>query len=180
MIAVRRLFLIRHAGTPATRHAGFAADESLTSAGVSTAGALPSLVPGLEHAWTSPTTRARETAVAAGWSAHDEPRLAPLDLGMWQSNALQTVGGADPTGMVRWLTDPAARPHGGETIIELIDRVQNLLAVTHASVIRAAVVVALDAPAESFWRVDVAPASVTELHTRAAGWALVGSNRTSR
>jgi len=103
---------------------------------------------------------------------------------------LPDIGGTDPEGMLRWRSDPTARPHGGETLVELIDRVRqllgefhdpgaaDLLAVTHAAVIRAAVVVAMHAPAESFWRVDVAPASVTELHTRGSGWVLVRSNVT--
>jgi broad specificity phosphatase PhoE len=46
------------------------------------------------------------------------------------------------------------------------------VAVTHAGWVRTAVLQALDAPPASFWRVDVAPASVTVLHRRDRGWAL--------
>jgi broad specificity phosphatase PhoE len=47
-----------------------------------------------------------------------------------------------------------------------------LAAVTHPAVIRAAVLVALDAPPRSFWRVDVAPASRTVMHLRGQAWTL--------
>ena len=190
MNAVRRLFLVRHAGTAATRQARFAVDEPLAPAGLVAAAGLAALVPRLDFAWCSPTLRTRETAAAAGWQGADDARLRPLDLGSWVSKQLP-FGGTDPLGMVSWLSDPAARPHGGETIVELIERIGTLLAdwhdsaaadliaVTHAAVVRAAVVVALGAPPEAFWRVEAAPASVTELHTRGTGWVLVGANLTS-
>ncbi|MEP7054698.1 MAG: histidine phosphatase family protein [Actinomycetota bacterium] len=188
MTGVRRLLLVRHAGTAATRHADFPVDEPLAPSGLAAAAGLPSLVPEVDEALCSPALRARETAAAAGWRPVVEPRLGPLDLGLWSGRDLQTIGGTDPAGMVRWLGDPAARPHGGETVLELIHRIRllladwhrpaaaDLLAVTHAAVIRAAVVVVLDAPAEAFWRVEAGPASVTELHTRGAGWVLFRSN----
>jgi broad specificity phosphatase PhoE len=47
-----------------------------------------------------------------------------------------------------------------------------LVAVTHPSVIRAAIVVVLDAPPKSFWRIDVGPASRTVLHFRGQAWTL--------
>jgi broad specificity phosphatase PhoE len=46
------------------------------------------------------------------------------------------------------------------------------VAVTHAAWVRTAVLVALDAPPAAFWRVDVAPASLTVLHRRDLGWGL--------
>lgn len=188
MTAVRRLLLVRHAGTPATRHADFSGNESLTPAGALAAAALRPLAKGGDVVACSPSLRARETAAAAGWDAAPDERLAALDAGVWSGQALQQIGGTDPQGLVRWLADPGARPHGGETILELIARVRglltewhdplapDLLAVTHGSVIRAAVVIALDAPPDAFWRVEAAPASATELHTRGAGWVLFRAN----
>ena len=44
---------------------------------------------------------------------------------------------------------------------------------THPAVIRAAILVALDAPPKSFWRIDIAPVSHTVLHLpRAGSWTL--------
>jgi broad specificity phosphatase PhoE len=82
-----------------------------------------------------------------------------------------------------WLTDPARAPHGGESIVDLIERVAGWLAsltqdasptvaVTHPAVIRAAILGALDMPPKSFWRIDIAPVSRTFLHFRKGNWTL--------
>jgi broad specificity phosphatase PhoE len=47
------------------------------------------------------------------------------------------------------------------------------VAVTHASVIRAAIVAALQAEARSFWHIDIAPLSLTELSANGGRWTLV-------
>jgi broad specificity phosphatase PhoE len=81
------------------------------------------------------------------------------------------------------LSDPAASPHRGESIVDLIARVRgwlsdvatagkDTLAVTHPAVVRAAVLVSMNAPAQSFWRIDVAPLTVTRLHCRDGVWTL--------
>ena len=43
---------------------------------------------------------------------------------------------------------------------------------THAAVIRAAVLIVLDAPASAFWRIDVEPLSLTDLRFDGRRWAL--------
>ncbi len=48
------------------------------------------------------------------------------------------------------------------------------LAVTHASVIRAAIVTAIEAEPRSFWRIDVAPLSMAKLSGHGGRWNLVG------
>lgn len=188
MTAVRRLLLIRHGGTTATRRGDFAVDEPLTPQGKIAAAGLARWASPNTAAVSSPTRRARETALAAGWVAAVDDRLAPLDAGLWTGQTLQQIGLIDPQGMVRWLSDPAARPHGGETIVELLDRMRGLLAqwhdpavpdlvaITHGALIRAAVVLALGAPPEAFWQVEAAPASLTELHTRGPRWVLTRVN----
>jgi broad specificity phosphatase PhoE len=45
--------------------------------------------------------------------------------------------------------------------------------VTHASVIRAAIVCALEAEPRSFWRIDIAPLSLTRLSGNHGRWTLV-------
>ena len=50
------------------------------------------------------------------------------------------------------------------------------VAVTHAGVIRAALVCALDAPVQAFWRFDVAPLSRTVLHAHDGRWTVRGVN----
>ena len=54
----------------------------------------------------------------------------------------------------------------------LTTRRSRLVAVTHPAIIRAAILVALDAPPKSFWRIDIAPVSRTVLHFRGHAWTL--------
>jgi broad specificity phosphatase PhoE len=176
-----RLLLIRSAATAATRRAAFAADEPLDVRGSRAAARLAAVLPRVDEALASPALRARQTAEAAGLEARPEPDLGPLAAGDWTGLRLDELAERDPDGLRAWLEDPDAGPPGGERRGELLSRVARFLegahegpgvvaAVTHASVVRAAVILALDAPPQSFWHVDVAPASVTELHPRPTGW----------
>ena len=127
-----------------------------------------------------PEARARQTAELLGLTAHVDARLADLDCGRWRGSGLDEV---QPDQLTRWLTEPDSAPHGGESIVELIARVRGWLAdvgrtpgrtvaFTHPAVIRAAILIALDAPPKSFWRIDIAPASRTTLHFRGMVWTL--------
>ena len=131
-------------------------------------------------ALTGPEQRTRQTAELLGLQATVEPRLADLDCGRWRGGVL---GGVRPADLAVWLTDPTRAPHGGESVVGLIDRVAGWLdsltatksqtvAVTHPAVIRAAILIALDAPSKSFWRIDIAPASRTVMHFRGHAWTL--------
>jgi len=179
---VRRLLLIRHASTSAVRRSAFPIDEPLNDAGRAAARELTGKL-GRGDALCSPAARARETARAAALQAQVEPELRECDFGTWAGRSLADVHAADPDGAIAWMTDPHARPHGGETLAEVLVRVADWLdeqaraggrtiAVTHAGVVKAAVVHALGAPAAAFWRVDVAPLHVTELHAHDGRWTL--------
>jgi broad specificity phosphatase PhoE len=182
-----RLLLIRSAAIPATRRAAFAADEPLDAGGARAAAGLAAVLGRVDGALTSTALRARQTAEAAGLDAQPDRDLAALAAGAWTGLTLDAVGERDPAALHAWLDDPDARPPGGESRTELSARVAQFLerarsqpgalaAVTHGSVVRAAVILALGAPPEAFWRVDVAPASITELHPRPTGWLLARSN----
>jgi broad specificity phosphatase PhoE len=179
---VRRLLLIRHASTNAVRRAAFPVDEPLDDAGRAAAHALAGRL-GRGEALCSPALRARETAVAAELQPAVEPALRECDFGSWAGRTLAQVHAEDPQGAGAWMTDPHARPHGGESLADLLKRVGEWLdrqargdgraiAVTHAGVVKAAVVNALAAPAAAFWQVDVAPLAVTELHAHDGRWTL--------
>jgi broad specificity phosphatase PhoE len=184
-----RLLLVRSAATAATRRAAFACDEPLDAGGKR---AALGLAPVLRHAGTAlagPELRSMQTATAAGLKAVADPDLGDLAAGAWTGLDLDEVGERDPACLRAWLQDPDVAPPGGESRTELRARVARFLrranderggvvAVTHASVVRAAVVIALDAPPQAFWRVDVAPASVTELRRRDTGWLLARANWT--
>lgn len=185
MTEVVRLTLVAHAMTDAMAAGRFPADESLNDIGrrqVKTVAGFD--VRGEVRQLAGPERRARQTAQLLGLSAVTEPGLADLDCGYWQGQALEDLRREDLTA---WLTEPARAPHGGESILDLIERVVDWLesltedgtskplrvvAVTHPAVIRAGILVALDIPPKSFWRIDVAPASRVEMNFRQDRWTL--------
>jgi broad specificity phosphatase PhoE len=127
-----------------------------------------------DRCFTSPTLRASETAEALELVATIEPALRDCDYGQWTGRTLEEVQAQDPQGIAEWLRNPEAAPHGGESVVALMARVSTWLdgqkampgivvAVTHASVIRAAIVCALEAEPRSYWHIDVAPLSLTRI-----------------
>lgn len=188
---MHRLFLVRHAPTAATRAARFSADEPLDVRGRRQARALGPILGRPTRVLAAPTLCARQTAQEAGLSAEVEEALAECDFGAWPGRTIEEVYAADPEGFRAWREDPEATPHGGESLAALIDRVAAFLeraravegttvAITHGGPVKAAVMAALASPVWSFWSIDVAPASVTELHADGQGWRLVRTNWTVR
>jgi len=182
-VSTTRLILVRHASTQAVRRAAFPVDEPLDRYGAADAAAARATIPRLDEAWCGPSTRTCQTAQALGLDARIDPALDECDFGRWKGRQLADIHAEDPDAVAAWMTDPAAAPPGGESLIDLLDRVKQwlagragragqTLAVTHAGVIRAAIVVALEAPAQAFWRIDVAPLSYTILHERDGQWTL--------
>jgi len=185
---VRRLLLVRHAATSATRAAAFPADEPLDDSAHTQASGLASLLPSPCRTASSPALRCLQTAAAAGLEARVEPDLAECDFGSWSGRTLAAVHRAEPEAADEWMSDPHARPHGGESLSTFASRVASWLdaqanqegcgvAITHAGVIRTALVHALGAPIRAFWQIEVAPLTVTELHAHEGRWMVVGVNR---
>jgi len=178
---VVRLSLVSHAMTDAMAAGRFPADEPLNDTGRRLVEAVAALeLAGDTRQLTGPERRARQTAQLLGLQAATEPRLADLDCGRWRGEVLANIGPGD---LEVWLTEPARAPHGGESIADLIERVDGWLdsltddtlrtvAVTHPAVIRAAILLALDTPPKSFWRMDIAPLSHTVMHFRGGRWTL--------
>jgi broad specificity phosphatase PhoE len=179
-----RLDLLAHGATAATRAARFPDGESLEAPAVGTLETLRIRVRSYADVLTSPAPAARETAAALGFDANVEAALRDCDFGRWRGLAFKDVAERESDGFAVWLGDPAAAPHGGESHATLIERTgawltQSLnresatLAVTHASVVRAAIVNALGASSSAFWRIDVAPLSLARLSGHAGRWNLV-------
>ena len=125
---------------------------------------------------TSPARRCQVEAAVV------EPLLGPWDLGRWAGLPLLEL-----PELAAWRTDPAYDGHGGESALALAARVAGLLgglhsrtgrivAVTHAAVIRMAVLHALGAPLAAAWQLDIAPGSLTELHASPSGWRVARVN----
>ena len=184
---MRRLLLVRHAPTDATRELAFPRDEPLDEPSRAQAARLADRLPKRCEAVSSPALRRRETAHAAGLDARPDAALAECDLGAWAGRSLADVNAADPDGTRAWMTDPNARPHGGESLSDFARRVAGWLdeqaresgsavAVTHGGVVKGALVHALGAPIASFWQIDVAPLAVTELHAHDGRWTITRVN----
>ncbi|KAA0085771.1 histidine phosphatase family protein [Mycolicibacterium sp. P9-64] len=179
MSEVVRLTLVSHAMTDAMAAGRFPTDEAVNAIGHRQVDATVELGP-VDVALCGPEKRTRQTAELLGLRAMVDPLLADLDCGAWRGTVL---GGVPPADLAVWLTEPAQAPHGGESVVDLIGRVRSWLesvsnhrgrvvAVTHPSVIRAAILVVLDSPPRSFWRIDVGPASRSVLHFRGQAWTL--------
>jgi broad specificity phosphatase PhoE len=179
-----RLKLICHASTSAVRTASFPTDEPLDDQARKKLGRFARFADRGDRSFTSPALRARQTAEALNLAAVPEPMLRECDFGRWTGHSLDEVQEQDPEAVAEWLQNPGAAPHGGESTLDLIKRAAEWLdavqgtsgvtvAVTHASVIRAAIIHAIEAEAISFWRIDVAPLSLTRLSGNRGRWTLV-------
>jgi broad specificity phosphatase PhoE len=181
-----RLILICHASTDAVRKSAFPADEPLDDIGRARAAALAGHLPNADRCWTSPELRTRQTAEALQLSATVQPILCDCHYGNWRGRTFDDVCAREPDAAAAWLHDPAATPHGGESILSLMQRVAEWLGgeqgqhrqsivVTHATIIRAAIVHAVEAAPQSFWRIDVAPLSITRLSGTNGRWNLASA-----
>jgi len=189
---VTRLLLVAHALDASLRQAVFGGTTDLDPAGAAQARELVAQGNGMPGNWvrdadlvlTGPSPACRQTVDAFGAAAKDEDSLADCDYGRWTGRALAEVAAAEPDAVQRWLTDPDAAPHGGESLSGLVrrtgrwldglatERRTQVVAVTTAAVVRAAVVHVLGAPANALWQVDVPPLAVVRLDARGPRWRL--------
>jgi broad specificity phosphatase PhoE len=184
---VHRLTLLCHGPVASASRMAFPADEPLDERSLPALARLRPALPRADRALTSPMLRARQTAEALGLEACEDPALGDLDLGRWRGRTLLDIEAAEPEAVAQWLTDPSAAPHGGESRSALQARVGawldelaplpgSTLAVTHAAVIRAVVLQALEAPAGAFWRIDVEPLGLSELRIHRQRWTIRSLN----
>jgi broad specificity phosphatase PhoE len=179
--------MVRHAPTGATRTVAFPVDEPLDERGRAAARSLARAVPANAALVSSPALRCVQTAEATGRHFDCEPQLAECDFGRWAGTRLADVAASDRDAARAWMAEPDACPHGGESLSDFARRVAEwldaqaaergaLVAITHAGVVRAALVRALGAPIEAFWHLDVAPLSVTEMHAHDGRWTVTRAN----
>lgn len=180
-----RVTLISPALNPSLRQARF--DDGATGLderGAAQARAAAGTLPVGARVLVSPGLRCRETAAELGLVVGEpSTELAGLDAGRWRGLALDEVAGSEPEAVGRWLADPGAAPHGGESVQGMCGRIGRwldamaqadgrTLAVVEPDVVRAVVVHVLGAPAAAFWRADVPPLTATEITGRAGRWNL--------
>jgi broad specificity phosphatase PhoE len=176
-----RLTLIAHAATEAQRRAAFPLEEPISEREIAKITALKWIAPQARHL-SAPEQRALQTSRALGLQATVVDELRDCDYGRWRGQGMNKVQSEEPDGILAWLTDPSASPHGGESIEGLIRRVgkwmdeqceiDHAIVVTHPAVIRAAIVYALRTAAQTFWRLDIPPLSLTDLRSSRGVWTL--------
>jgi broad specificity phosphatase PhoE len=192
------IVLVRHGETEANRErlALGRADPPLTATGRAqadaVAAALGARLSGVDdvRVVSSPLTRARETAAAVaaalGLEMTVDPRLVELDYGEWDVRSFAEFPSED---LARWRRDATFAPPGGESLLAVGARVgqwcaevadgPTVVAVSHVSPIKAAVLWALDADPLLAWRMRLDVASITRVETGGGQRALVGFNETA-
>ncbi|MGW1914171.1 bifunctional RNase H/acid phosphatase [Streptomyces sp. NPDC002076] len=190
--------LLRHGETPLTPQKRFSGsggtDPSLSAAGREqahrTAEALARRGT-VQAVIASPLTRTRETAAVVatrlGLEVTIEDGLRETDFGAWEGLTFGEVRDRYPDDLNAWLADPEAHPTGGgESFAETATRIaatrdklvaahagRTVLLVSHVTPIKTFVRLALGAPPESVFRMELSAASLSAVAYYADGNASV-------
>ena len=183
------LYLVRHGRTQANAEHRLQgrADHALDEVGLRQVEALRAALTSVDRVICSPLQRARQTALAFDREAEIDDRWLELDYGTMEGARLAEI----PREQMRhWIDDPDYAPEGGETLRELQGRVwpaceelidsareHDVVVVTHATPIRAAVTWALGADIGAAWRCHVDPATITRILFRDRQPILAGFNQ---
>lgn len=119
-----RVMLVSPALNPALREARFDGDTPLDPSGARAARTAAPHLPAADRYAAGASARCRATARELGLGAPDDLEVAPAgwQLGRWSGLRLDEVAATEPEGVAAWASDPAAAPHGGESLGELLDR----------------------------------------------------------
>ncbi len=198
-----RLFLVRHAlvDPVGVSLPGRTPGVSLNAAGRAQLAPLGARVARrlagapLDAVLASPLARAQETAAAIagryGLPVTVEPALHELDLGRWTGRALAGLG--DDPDWVPFNTYRSGTPAGGgelaavaqaRAVAALLARARAtpdaaVAAVSHGDVVRAVLAYVLGVPIDLQLRIEVAPASVSEIELRPWGPRVLALNDVS-
>ncbi|MCC9704593.1 bifunctional RNase H/acid phosphatase [Streptomyces sp. MNU76] len=186
--------LLRHGETPLTPQKRFSgsggSDPSLSEVGRYQAERVAAALAArgtIQEVVSSPLARCRETAaiVAArlGLRITVEDGLRETDFGAWEGLSFGEVRERYPDDMNAWLASPDAEPTGGGESFEAVaqrvaatrddlvaaHRGRTVLLVTHVTPIKTLVRLALGAPPESLFRMELSAASLSALAYYADG-----------
>lgn len=190
--------LLRHgetALTPEKRFSGSGGtDPELSEAGLRQARAVAEALAArgtVQEIISSPLTRCRQTAAAVaarlGLDVRIEQGLRETDFGAWEGLTFAEVRERHPEDLDAWLASPKAAPTGGgESFAAVARRVaatrdrltaahagRTVLLVTHVTPIKTLVRLALGAPPESLFRMELSAASISAVAYYADGNASV-------
>jgi probable phosphoglycerate mutase len=187
--------LLRHGETPHTAEKRFSGsgghDPDLSDEGLRQAAAVAERLAhdgGVDVVVSSPMRRTRQTADvvagALGLEVREVDGFRECAFGEWEGLTFAEVQEGWPEQLAGWLGDPAAEPPGGESFSAVRRRVtrardqllarhprQVVLVVTHVTPIKVLVSDALGAPMSALYRMEMSPATLTELQWYESGQA---------
>ncbi|MGP3974934.1 bifunctional RNase H/acid phosphatase [Streptomyces sp. 8N114] len=186
--------LLRHGETPLTPEKRFSgsggSDPELSAVGRRQAAAVAEALAArgtVEAVVSSPLRRCQETAATVadrlGLSVRTDEGLRETDFGAWEGLTFAEVRERYPEDLETWLASPAARPTGGgESFEEVARRVapardkllaryaaRTVLLVTHVTPVKTLVRLALGAPPDSLYRMELSAASLSAIAYYADG-----------
>ncbi|MFE1577581.1 bifunctional RNase H/acid phosphatase [Streptomyces fradiae] len=177
--------LLRHgetALTPQKRFSGSGGtDPELSPAGLRQAEAVAAALAArgtVQEIVSSPLLRCRQTALTIaerlGLDVRIEEGLRETDFGAWEGLTFAEVRERYPDDLDAWLASPKAAPPGGESFAAVSRRVaatrdrlterhagRTVLLVTHVTPIKTLVRLALGAPPEALFRMELSAASLS-------------------
>jgi broad specificity phosphatase PhoE len=171
-VQATRLTLICHARTVAQKLARFPLDEPLEMDWQALRLSRCKQFKGVPRLVCGPELRTRQTAELFSSEPEIVDALKDCDFGRWGGERIGDLQKSDPGALEHWLGDPASAPHGGESLVQLGERVGawltalqstpgHIVAITHPFVIRAALTHVLQGASSSL--IDVEPLSAVEL-----------------
>ncbi|KDR34765.1 phosphoglycerate mutase [Caballeronia grimmiae] len=171
------VILLCHAATHAMKAARFPTGNEPAKRAELMRFGLPHDVPVI----SSPAAAARETASWLTSQFTIDPAFDDIDYGRWRGHAIREIAQQEAESIAAWLSDVNARPHGGESIAMLAERIAGALTrigndasheccivVTHAIVVKAALAHVRGEALASSLRMDFAPLSSIQLEYDAA------------
>ncbi|MFE7129432.1 histidine phosphatase family protein, partial [Streptomyces sp. NPDC057638] len=187
------LVLLRHgetALTPQKRFSGSGgSDPSLSEAGRRQAEAVATALAArgtIQAIVSSPLARCRETAEAVaarlGLDVRIDKGLRETDFGAWEGLTFAEAQERYPDELASWLASPKAAPPGGESFAAVTRRVsaardrllaaeagRTVLVVTHVTPVKTLVRLALGAPPDSLFKMELSAASLSAVAYYADG-----------
>lgn len=183
------LVLVRHGVTDHTTGRRFSgglggSDPALSEEGRSQIGAVAewlATLPGVDALVSSPVRRTRESAAVVaevlGLPVEEEPGFAEMEFGAWDGLTFDEVSEHHRADLEAWLGSADVVPGGtGESLRSVEERVlaardrclgehagRTVVVVSHVTPIKTMLAHTLEAPLQSMYRMELAPASVSVL-----------------
>jgi probable phosphoglycerate mutase len=194
-----QLIFVRHGETPHTVDKRFSgaggADPALSETGVAQAQAVAqylSKIGGVDAVISSPMLRARQTAdtvaAALGLDVVENDAWIECSFGEWDGFTFAEVQEKWPEALNAWMESTSVAPPGGESFDACARRARSardsvlaaypgktVVVITHVTPIKLMVRGVLQAPMTSLFRMELRPASITEIHWYADGLASLKS-----